>query len=31
MTVPADASHLFAEFAGLVDEQSLRAQVGLFP
>lgn len=31
MTVPADADHLYAEFAGLVEEQGLRAQVGLFP
>jgi Flp pilus assembly protein TadG len=31
MTVPADSTHLYAEFAGLVDEQSLRAQVKLFP
>ena len=31
MTVPADSTHLYAEFAGLVDEQTLRAQVKLFP
>jgi hypothetical protein len=31
MTVPADTTHLYAEFAGLVDEQSLRTQVKLFP
>jgi hypothetical protein len=31
MTVPADSTHLYAEFAGLADEQNLRAQVKLFP
>jgi hypothetical protein len=31
MTVPADSTHLYAEFAGLVDEQTLRTQVKLFP
>lgn len=31
MTVPADSTHLYAEFAGLADEQTLRAQVRLFP
>jgi Flp pilus assembly protein TadG len=31
MTVPADSTHLYAEFAGLADEQTLRAQVKLFP
>jgi Flp pilus assembly protein TadG len=30
MTVPSDGTHLYAEFAGLVSEQSLRAQVGLY-
>jgi hypothetical protein len=31
MTVKADDSHLFGEFAGLVSEQSLGAQVELYP
>ncbi|MCS0630493.1 pilus assembly protein TadG-related protein [Telluria mixta] len=31
MTVPADSDHLYAEFAGLADEQTLRTQVKLFP
>jgi hypothetical protein len=30
MTVPADSTHLYAEFAGLADEQNLRAQVRLY-
>jgi hypothetical protein len=31
MTVPADATHLYAEFAGLAEEQTLRARVKLYP
>lgn len=31
MTVPADATHLYAEFAGLADEQTLRTRVRLYP
>jgi Flp pilus assembly protein TadG len=31
MTVPADSTHLYGEFAGLVDEQTLHAQIKLFP
>lgn len=31
MTVPADDTHLYAEFAGLVQEQTLRAEVKLYP
>jgi Flp pilus assembly protein TadG len=31
MTVPADSTHLYAEFAGLAAEQTLRTQVTLFP
>jgi Flp pilus assembly protein TadG len=31
MTVRADTSHLYAEFAGLAEEQTLRAQVRLYP
>jgi Flp pilus assembly protein TadG len=31
MTVPADSTHLYTEFAGLADEQTLRTQVKLFP
>lgn len=31
MTVPADGTHLYAEFAGLVDEQTLRTRVRLYP
>jgi Flp pilus assembly protein TadG len=31
MTVQADSSHLYAEFAGLADEQTLRSQVKLYP
>lgn len=31
MTVPSDGTHLYAEFAGLAPEQSLRAQVKLYP
>jgi hypothetical protein len=30
MTVPADATHLYAEFAGLVEEQTLRTRVKLY-
>ena len=31
MTVKADATHLYAEFAGLADEQTLRTRVKLYP
>ena len=31
MTVPADNTHLYAEFAGLVAEQSLNIQMKLYP
>jgi hypothetical protein len=31
MTVPADGTHLYAEFAGLADEQTLRTRVKLYP
>ena len=31
MTVPADSTHLYAEFAGLVPEQSLNIQMKLYP
>jgi Flp pilus assembly protein TadG len=31
MTVPADSTHLFAEFAGLVAEQTLNVQTRLYP
>lgn len=31
MTVPADNTHLYAEFAGLVAEQSLNIQMRLYP
>lgn len=30
MTIPADGTHLYAEFAGLVQEQTLRVQVKLY-
>jgi hypothetical protein len=30
MTVPSDGTHLYAEFAGLVQEQTLRVQVRLY-
>jgi hypothetical protein len=30
MTVPADSTHLYAEFAGLADEQTLRTRVRLY-
>lgn len=30
MTVPADATHLYAEFAGLAEEQTLRTRVRLY-
>jgi hypothetical protein len=31
MTVPAEGAHLYAEFAGLAEEQTLRTRVRLYP